>query len=114
MQIELTPQVIVGAIGVGLAVQTAIVTVAIMIRGTARDLARESAAREDAEKTTEARFVLVEREVHRHDIELHGLGLRVDATERGVASATSTIVQHAQTLAALGAAPRPDGRRRGG
>lgn len=111
MQIELTPQVIVTAIGVGLAIQTAVVTVAILIRGTAKDLARESTAREQAEKATEARVVLVEREAHRHEVSLHGLDLRVEANERAVSAVTATMAQHAQTLASLGAT-RADERRR--
>jgi hypothetical protein len=111
MQIELTPQVIVGAIGVGLAVQTAIVTVAIMIRGTAKDLARESAAREEAEKATEARFGVVEREVHKHDVALRGIEVRMDAVDRTTTATAATVAAHAQTLAAL-AAPRPSQRGR--
>ncbi|MBI2388624.1 MAG: hypothetical protein HYV09_03320 [Deltaproteobacteria bacterium] len=112
MQVDLTPQVVVTAIGVGLALQTAVITVAIMIRGTAKDLARESAAREQAEKATEARLLVVERELHKHDVELHGLGLRVDANERDIIAAATTTAQHAQTLAALGPSRSDDRRRR--
>lgn len=112
MQFELTPQVIVAAVGVGIAVQTAIVTVAVLIRGTAKDLARESAAREESEKTTEARFNALERQVHAHDVALHGLTLRADVAERGLSSATSSLAQHALAIAAFAA--RPDDRRRRG
>jgi len=110
MQIELTPQVIVGAIGVGLAVQTAIVTVAILIRGTAKDLARESAAREEAEKATEARFGVVERD-HKHDVALRGIEVRMDTIDRTTTATAATVATHAQTLAAL-AAPRASQRGR--
>jgi hypothetical protein len=108
MQIELTPQVVVGAIGVGLALQTAIVTVAILIRGTARDLARESAAREETEKANDARFLSVERDVHRHDVALRAIEVRTDAVERTATSTAATVAAHAQTLAALTAARSGD------
>lgn len=108
MQIELTPQVIVGAIGVGLALQTAIVTVAIMIRGTAKDLARESTAREETEKANDARFASIERDVHRHDVALRAIEVRTDVVERSAAATAATVAAHAQTLAALTAARSAD------
>lgn len=112
MQIEITPQIVVATIGIGLAVQSAIVAVAVMIRGTAKDLARESKEREDAEKATEARFAVVERDVQTHSVALRAIEIRTDATERTLASTAATVAAHGQTLAAL-AASRSEDRPRG-
>jgi len=112
VQIEITPQIVIATVGIGFAVQSAIVAVAVMIRGTSKDLARESKEREDAEKATETRFVLVERDVRQHAIALHGLEVRTQVVERTVDVTATTIAGHAQELAALAAAARADDRRR--
>ncbi|MBI2390504.1 MAG: hypothetical protein HYV09_13020 [Deltaproteobacteria bacterium] len=91
--------------------QTAVVTVAIMIRGTAKDLARESAAREQAEKATEARLVIIERE----DTPARRRAARSRASPRSERTRAGcgggNVAQQAQALAAL-SKPRADDRRR--
>jgi len=111
MQIEITPQVVVATIGIGMALQSAIIAVAVMIRGTAKDLARESKEREDAEKATESRFAVVERDVQNHSVGLRALEIRTDGMERTLGSTTATVAAHGQALAALAAA-RPEDRPR--
>ncbi len=100
MQIEITPQIVAATIGIGFAVQSAIIAVAVMIRGTAKDLARESKEREDAEKATEARFAVVERDVHQHAVALRAVEVRADAADRSLSATAATVASHAQALAA--------------
>jgi len=111
MQIEITTQIVVATIGIGFAVQSAIVAVAVMIRGTAKDLARESKEREDAEKATEARFAIVERDSQAHAITLRALEVRADAAERTIQATVAIVNAHGQALAAIGSA-RPEDRSR--
>lgn len=112
MQIEITPQIVVATIGIGLALQSAIVAVAVMIRGTARDLARESREREEAEKATEARFALLEKDARAHAVELRTVEVRSEANERAMSSLAATVGAHAQAIAALGTGVRDERRRR--
>jgi len=114
MQIEITPQIVVATIGIGFAVQSAIVAVAVMIRGTAKDLARESKEREDAEKATESRFAIVERDSLAHAVTLRALEVRADAAERTIQATVATVSAHSEALAALDAVrveDRPPRRR---
>lgn len=89
-----------------------VVAVAVMIRGTAKDLARESREREDAEKATEARLAVIERDAQAQAVALRTVEVRSETTERAVTSLAATVVAHAQALAGLGNAPRDERRRR--
>lgn len=111
MQIEITPQIAIATVGIGLALQSAIIAVAVMVRGTAKDLAREQKERDEAEKAVDARFAVVEREMQTHAVAIRALEVRAEAADRAVGSLTSASASHAQALATLDAA-RAERRRR--
>jgi len=81
MQLDVTPALIVSAAGVGLAFQAAVIGVAVMIRGTAKDLAKESAARVETEKAVDARFVELAKESTTHTVAIRTLETRANGVD---------------------------------
>ncbi|MBI2392833.1 MAG: hypothetical protein HYV09_24825 [Deltaproteobacteria bacterium] len=94
MQVEITPALLVSAAGVGLAFEAAIVGIAVMIRTTARDLAKETAAREESERAHSARFDELTRSCQGQAIAIRTLEIRTETTDK-------TVQRHGEALEAL-------------
>jgi len=112
MQIELSPHYVIAAASLAVTIQGVIVGVALMIRGTAKDLARESQSREEQSKATNARLADLEAKDHGHSVALATTTTRIDTLDRSVQGTATTVAGHATAISALEAWREHEERRR--
>lgn len=112
MQIDLSAPYAVAAASLAVTIQGVIIGVAVMIRGTAKDLARESKRREEQAQEANAQPAALTTKDQEKSVALATALTRIEAVERLASSAATLAAEHAVSLAAIESWKPRDERRR--